>query len=383
MPLPLLCGASASVGSRALFYARARACAYSALDTLCREDSIARERAAWSSECDVLRTALSSSTKALSEELVASVDKLNAQCGTLEADVSSGTATLKDSLATLSSTIAAEQEERRKQLGEMQATAVASAAELERSTSARLDESAAGVQSACAKMNADIAQTAEDVLAIRTVMDAKIERECEALEASLQRATQGFGDRLGSFQDEINGQVVVRLDDFDSKLGGMQKRLAPCEDKLLEANKAALARTCSHGCVLARVRTHDGCIAQAATHMCCKSQRVIFCNLTIMACIFDVGYEVHIARNICCNVIEHTLRGHTPYCASEICHFRLMEENISNARDIWTENTLKTAMAGLALLPLPLKSLLSVSTPAVGQHRSLFHTPALSQGLSA
>ena len=155
------------------------------------------------------------------------------------------------------------------------------------------------------------------------------------------------------------------------------------EYKLLEANKAALARTCSHGCVLARVRTHDGCIAQAATHMCCKSQRVIFCNLTIMACIFDVGYEVHIARNICCNVIEHTLRGHTPYCASEICHFRLMEENISNARDIWTENTLKTAMAGLALLPLPLKSLLSVSTPAVGQHRSLFHTPALSQGLSA
>jgi chromosome segregation ATPase len=204
------------------------------LDTLCREDSIARERAAWSSECDVLRTALSSSTKALSEELVASVDKLNAQCGTLEADVSSGTATLKDSLATLSSSIAAEQEERRKQLGEMQATAAASAAELERSTSARLDESAAGVQSACAKMNADIAQTAEDVLAIRTVMDAKIERECEALGASLQRATQGFGDRLGSFQDEINGQVVVRLDDFDSKLGGMQKRLAPCEDKLLE-----------------------------------------------------------------------------------------------------------------------------------------------------
>lgn len=236
MPLPLLCGASAttSVGSRAPFYARARACAYSALDTLCREDSIARERAAWSSECDVLRTALSSSTKALSEELVASVDKLNAQCGTLEADVSSGTATLKDSLATLSSSIAAEQEERRKQLGEMQATAAASAAELERSTSARLDESAAGVQSACAKMNADIAQTAEDVLAIRTVMDAKIERECEALETSLQRATQGFGDRLGSFQDEINGQVVVRLDDFDSKLGGMQKRLAPCEDKLLE-----------------------------------------------------------------------------------------------------------------------------------------------------
>jgi len=59
------------------------------------------------------------------------------------------------------------------------------------------------------------------------------------------------------------------------------------------------------------------------------------------------GYQVHIARNICCNVIENTIRGHTPYCASEICHFRLMEENISNNRDIWTENTLKQAMAGL------------------------------------
>jgi hypothetical protein len=39
-----------------------------------------------------------------------------------------------------------------------------------------------------------------------------------------------------------------------------------------------------------------------------------------------------------------TCRGHTPYCASEICHFRLMEENISNARDVWVETTLKEAL---------------------------------------
>ena len=37
-------------------------------------------------------------------------------------------------------------------------------------------------------------------------------------------------------------------------------------------------------------------------------------------------------------------RGHTPYCASEICHFRLMEENISNARDVWVEETMKEAL---------------------------------------
>ena len=83
-------------------------------------------------------------------------------------------------------------------------------------------------------MNAEIAQTAEDVLAIRTVMDAKIERECEALEASLQRVNRTFSEQLSSFQEDINGQVVVRLDDFDGQLAGVLARIAPCEDKLLE-----------------------------------------------------------------------------------------------------------------------------------------------------
>ena len=68
---------------------------------------------------------------------------------------------------------------------------------------------------------------------MRTVMDAKIEQECEILEASLQRVNRTFSEQLSSFQEDVNGQVVVRLDDFDGKLEAMVARLAP-EDKLLE-----------------------------------------------------------------------------------------------------------------------------------------------------
>ena len=181
-----------------------------------------------------MRTVVASSTKALGDELAASIDKFHTRCSAVEGGISSCAAELTSAAATLTASIAAEQEERRAALAKLEAAAEASAAELAKTTASKLDESAAEIGSACARMNAEIAQTAEDVLAIRTVMDAKIERECEALEASLQRVNRTFSEQLSSFQEDINGQVVVRLDDFDGQLAGVLARIAPCEDKLLE-----------------------------------------------------------------------------------------------------------------------------------------------------
>lgn len=198
------------------------------------EESIASERATWTAEVDAMRGTIATSTKALGDELAASIDTFHTRCSAAEADISSSSAELSSAVATLTASIAAEQEERRAALTKLQAATEASAAALEKSTTSKLDESAAEIDSACARMNAEIAQTAEDVLAIRTVMDAKIEQECETLEASLQRVNRTFSEQLSSFQEDINGQVLVRLDDFDGKLAGMVARLAPCENKLLE-----------------------------------------------------------------------------------------------------------------------------------------------------
>jgi multidrug efflux pump subunit AcrA (membrane-fusion protein) len=181
-----------------------------------------------------MRGTITSSTKALGDELAASIDTFHNRCSAAEGDISSSSAELSSAVATLTASIAAEQEERRAALTKLQAATETSAAALEASTASKLDEIAAEIDSACARMNAEIAQTAEDVLAIRTVMDAKIEQECETLEASLQRVNRTFSEQLSSFQEDINGQVLVRLDEFDGKLAGMVARLVPCEDKLLE-----------------------------------------------------------------------------------------------------------------------------------------------------
>jgi hypothetical protein len=86
-------------------------------------------------------------------------------------------------------------------------------------------------------------------------------------------------------------------------------------------------------CCMPQRRQLNGETEDIAREQCCREYQLM------------QGHEVHVARNICCNAIETTLRGHTPYCASEICHFRIMEENISNSRDAWVEQALETAMA--------------------------------------
>ena len=85
-------------------------------------------------------------------------------------------------------------------------------------------------------------------------------------------------------------------------------------------------------CCIPQRRQLNGETLDVGREQCCREYQM------------QEGMQIHVARNVCCNVIETTLRGHTPYCASEICHFRLMEENITNGRDVWVEETLKEAM---------------------------------------
>lgn len=200
-----------------------------------REESVASERSARSTEVDAVRDKMTSDVKALGDNLAASIDKIQARCGVVEEGISSGSAELSSAVAKFEASIAAEQEERLAALKALREATEASSVALEKTTSAKIDISAAEIDSACARMNADIAQTAQDVLAIRTVLDAKIEQECEVLETSVQRLDRTFGEQLSSFKEDMNGKVVTRLEDFDGKLKGVFDRLAPCEDKLLEA----------------------------------------------------------------------------------------------------------------------------------------------------
>lgn len=53
---------------------------------------------------------------------------------------------------------------------------------------------------------------------------------------------------------------------------------------------------------------------------------------------------MYVARNHCCNALQLDQGGHPPYCASEICHFSLLEHNMSDARYTWVEDTLRIAL---------------------------------------
>jgi len=55
------------------------------------------------------------------------------------------------------------------------------------------------------------------------------------------------------------------------------------------------------------------------------------------------GLDLQVARNNCCNAIR-LQDGLAPYCASEECHFKIMEQNVSAARDLWVEGALLTAL---------------------------------------
>uniref|UniRef100_A0A6U5BQ19 Uncharacterized protein n=1 Tax=Hemiselmis andersenii TaxID=464988 RepID=A0A6U5BQ19_HEMAN len=56
------------------------------------------------------------------------------------------------------------------------------------------------------------------------------------------------------------------------------------------------------------------------------------------------GLDLQVARNNCCNTIRGE-DGLAPYCASEECHFKIMEQNVSAARDLWVEEALLSALA--------------------------------------
>ena len=179
-----------------------------------RDSSVGIERTAWSSECERISNALASSTKALVDDLAAAASGLAARCGAAETEIAAVGPRLSGVEATLSSAIAAEQAERRAAMAELTATTQTSAKELSDLMAVKVETGEALVERQISTMGADIAQTSEDVLAIRKVMETKIDQECEALESSLQRATRQFSEQLKAFQEDTNATVVVRLDEF-------------------------------------------------------------------------------------------------------------------------------------------------------------------------
>jgi hypothetical protein len=134
---------------------------------------------------------------------------------------------------------------------------------------------------------------------------------------------------------DANGKYIEKADDCMTKCNFLPNCTAVCTNlvkrQVLYRDKPE--EVAFMDCCMPQRQQLNGETLDRARESCCREYKLL------------QGYEVHIARNICCNAIETTFHGHTPYCSSELCHFRLTEENISNNRDIWTENTLQQAMA--------------------------------------
>jgi len=61
-----------------------------------------------------------------------------------------------------------------------------------------------------------------------------------------------------------------------------------------------------------------------------------------------VGFDMTYARNLSCIETQKMYESYprtTDFCCTEICHFRILEQNITDMKDRWVETTMTTALA--------------------------------------
>lgn len=85
-------------------------------------------------------------------------------------------------------------------------------------------------------------------------------------------------------------------------------------------------------CCVPMRRQINGENALSAREQCCRDWYVV------------QGVDVEIARSSCCNTIALEDQF-PPFCAAEICHFKIMEQNVSKIRDVWVQDALGEALA--------------------------------------
>ena len=143
-------------------------------------------------------------------------------------------------------------------------------------------------------------------------------------------------------KDEF-GDYILKHDDCMTKCNMLPNCSNLCPNLLLETASYAgkSAEVIYMDCCIPQRRQLNGETLDVSREMCCREYQLLSVGLSPNAA---PEYDVSLARNHCCNVIERDVRGHTEYCASEICHFKQMEEDISNGREIWVESALKAAM---------------------------------------
>jgi len=86
-------------------------------------------------------------------------------------------------------------------------------------------------------------------------------------------------------------------------------------------------------CVPMRVQL-NGEKFDAAENACCREYQL------------SKGMSMYEARDTCCISLERIREPSlTDFCAREICHFRILAEQVRDFRDLWVETTLVTALA--------------------------------------
>ena len=231
-----------------------------------REEAVAAERSSRTEQCSALAADLASRADGLGASLAQATEALSERCLANESAVQAAAEAIDASKDELSARLEAESSQRQAALEALRESTDGAAKALGESTASALEGAAEEAERGATAVRAELAQQAEDVLAIRSVMDSKIEMECAGLESKLQltaseaaKATaevstyiqetvvtrlEELGGSIGATRDEFGGRLGATTQEFGGKLGALVARLVPCEDKLLEcALKASRKRS--------------------------------------------------------------------------------------------------------------------------------------------